>query len=224
MPVQEQVKQLQTANPDKLSEELGLVDPKAIEVMSEADKALALQAKDYVKQLLSNAGDIKGERLSRNAVERIGYKARAKAAAYSRKLQDPIKKLYQSGEAGSSVGNSLVDLRNMMEELDPHEWDFGAGWKTRVLGLIPFVGAPVKRYFQKYESAQTHIDAILDSLDSGADQHRRDIITLEGEQDDMRANSILLQKTIKLGMLIDKEFQEALAGMSPEDRQLRFIH
>ena len=78
-------------------------------------------------------------------------------------LQAPIRDLSQRGEDGGEIGNALVDLKLKVEELDPAGFDFQPGWFTRTLGVLPFVGTPLKRYFSQYESAQTVIDAI-DSL------------------------------------------------------------
>ena len=76
------------------------------------------------------------------------------------------------------VANALVDLKLKVEELDPAQVDFSPGWFSRTLGWLPMVGTPLKRYFTKYESADTVLTAITDSLRKGADQLKRDNITM----------------------------------------------
>ena len=55
-----------------------------------------------------------------------------------------------------------------------------------MVGHIPAVGTPLKRYLSKYESAQTVISAIISSLEQGRDQLLRDCITLSEDQKQMR--------------------------------------
>ena len=75
-----------------------------------------------------------------------------------------------------------------------------AGWFTRTLGLIPGVGTPLKRYFSRYEQAGTVIDAIIRSLEDGAEQLARDNRTLLNDQRDMRDLTIKLKSA---GELLD---------------------
>jgi uncharacterized protein YaaN involved in tellurite resistance len=127
-------------------------------------------------------------------------------------------------EEGSEVANSLIDLKTEVEDLDPAHVDLQAGWATRILGYIPGVGTPLKRYFSRYESASTSIDAIIKSLESGREQLKRDNITLADDQAAMRAITFKLQKTINLGQLIDKRLDEKLNNeLLQEDPRHRFI-
>ena len=76
-------------------------------------------------------------------------------------LKEPVADLAKSSEDGGAVAKALIDLKMQVEGLDPARADFSAGWLTRLLGYIPGVGTPMKRYFTKFESAQTVVDAIF---------------------------------------------------------------
>ncbi|MCI5129551.1 MAG: toxic anion resistance protein [Candidatus Electrothrix sp. AUS3] len=97
-----------------------------------------------------------------------------------------------------------------VDELDPGKFDFEAGWFARLLGMLPGIGTPLKRYFIKFEQADTVIDAIIRSLKEGKEQLKRDNITLIGDQKAMRGFTYRLEKTIKLGMRIDERLNYAL--------------
>jgi uncharacterized protein YaaN involved in tellurite resistance len=79
------------------------------------------------------------------------------------------------------------------------------------------VGTPLKRYFTKYESADTVLTAITDSLRKGADQLKRDNITMADDQQDMRALTIKLEKAIQVGMAIDQSLSRRLESDVPSD-------
>jgi uncharacterized protein YaaN involved in tellurite resistance len=78
-----------------------------------------------------------------------------------------------------SVANTLGDLRSTVEDLTPNQADLGVGRK--ILGFIPG-GNKMAKYFQKYESAQTQLDAIIKSLMSGQDELLKDNASLAGEK------------------------------------------
>ncbi|MEJ2156053.1 MAG: toxic anion resistance protein [Desulfobacteraceae bacterium] len=158
------------------------------------------------------------------AVESLGSKSQKEAAHRSAMLKEPIRKLAARGEDGGEVANALVNLKVKVEELDPGRFDFQAGWFSRTLGFLPGIGTPLKRFFTRYESAQTVIDAIMRSLEEGKNVLQRDNVTLSQDQTAMRELTLRLQKTIELGMLIDQKFSYALEReVAAEDPRRRFI-
>jgi uncharacterized protein YaaN involved in tellurite resistance len=139
-------------------------------------------------------------------------------------LKQPLSTLIKRGEDGGQVANSLIDLKMQVEALDPAKFDFEAGWVGRLLGMIPGIGTPIKRYFARYESASTTIDAIVRSLQMGQDQLKRDNITLTEDQKAMRALTLKLERAIKLARLIDQRLTDALATqVTSDDPRHKFI-
>jgi uncharacterized protein YaaN involved in tellurite resistance len=93
-------------------------------------------------------------------------------------LQAPMRAMSKGDfSEGSKVSASLLDLRRTIEDLDPAQ----ATGVKKLLGLIPF-GDKLKDYFRKYESAQSQLDGILNSLYSGQDELRKDNASLEQEK------------------------------------------
>jgi uncharacterized protein YaaN involved in tellurite resistance len=122
------------------------------------------------------------------------------------------------------VANALINLKMKVEELDPGKFDFEAGWLTRTLGRLPGVGTPIKRYFSKFESAQTVIGTIIRSLENGKDQLQRDNITLFEDQKQMQEAAKKLEKAVQLGMLIDQKLQYKLEREIPvTDPKHKFV-
>lgn len=190
---------------------LELRDPKTIGKDSNIDKALDAKAGELVTSLLAfDPDDTDGEQQAKDAVESMGRALQQAAAHRSAMLRAPIKELGQRAEDGGPVANALVDLKLKVEELDPGKFDFEAGWFTRLLGSLPGVGTPLKRYFTKFESSQTVIDAIIRSLEVGKDQLKRDNVTLGEDKNAMRELTRQLERQIELAQLMDSKIQYKL--------------
>jgi uncharacterized protein YaaN involved in tellurite resistance len=101
---------------------------------------------------------------------------RASAETSNKLLQSPVRAMQKTSETGKVAG-TLVDLRRTVEDLDPKQ----ATGVKKLLGMIPF-GDKVRDYFHKYESAQSHIDAILKALLDGQDELRKDNAALDQEK------------------------------------------
>ncbi len=216
------------ADPLIIRNEVGLVDPQAITVPEAPDPQLDQQASAFVQAVLSlnpeEPSALDARRQNTAAVETLGSKSQQEAAHRSAMLKEPIRKLAARGEDGGEVANALVNLKLKVEELDPGQFDLEAGWFSRTLGFLPGIGSPLKRFFTRFESAQTVIDAIMRALEEGKKVLQRDNVTLAQDQKAMRELTHRLQKTIELGMLIDRKFSYALEReVDAEDPRRRFI-
>lgn len=172
------------------------------------DEALQAQARTLAQGLVAlPATDADA---ARTAVESMGRSLQSESARRSTMLQQPLRTLAKNGEDGGPVAQSLLELRERVESLDPSRFNFTPGWFGRVLGAVPGVGGPIRRYFGQFESAQTAIDATVASLERGRDQLKRDNITLGEDQRAMHALSGRLQRQVQLGELVDGQLQYLL--------------
>ena len=159
-------------NVEQTKAELVLQEP-------EPDAELQQKAREYADQLLTfDPADQSSRDATRVTVDEMGRDLQRRSATRSKMLQQPVRDMSRGGEDGGTVAKSLVDLRIEVEKMDPASVDLDPGWFTRLVGSIPGVGTPLKRYFMKYESSQVVIDSIIKSLESGADQLKRDNVTL----------------------------------------------
>jgi uncharacterized protein YaaN involved in tellurite resistance len=205
-------------NVSQAKAELALPEP-------DVDAELRAKARELASRLIAiDPADESSKEASRQAVESMGRDLQKGAATKSRMLQTPIRELSQNAEDGGPVANALVDLRVEVEKLDPASVDLSPGWVTRTVGLIPGIGTPLKRYFMRYESSQTVIDAILKSLEKGRDQLKRDNVTLGEDQKAMRHLTLSLTEQVSLAMSLDEEISRALTSeIAIDDPRRRFI-
>ncbi|MDX2381702.1 MAG: toxic anion resistance protein, partial [Acidimicrobiia bacterium] len=200
------------------SAELALPEP-------EPTDTLRAQADAQVQQLLSiDPADDDARTAARTAVDAMGRDLPTRSATRSRMLQAPLKDVSHGTEDGGEVARSLSDLRIEVENLDPSGLDTDAGWFTRVVGKIPGVGTPLKRYFMRYESSQTQIDSIVHSLEKGRDQLKRDNVTLGDDQKEMRELTYALTDQVALAGALDAAVVDKLATeIGSDDPRRQFV-
>ena len=205
-------------NVDAARAELAVIEP-------EPTDELRAQAEAQVAQLLAiDPTNDEARTAARDAVDSMGRDLQTRSATRSRMLQAPLKEISHGTEDGGEVAKSLSDLRIEVEKLDPSGLDTEAGWFTRAIGRIPGVGTPLKRYFMRYESSQTQIDAIVNSLEKGRDQLKRDNVTLGDDQKQMRELTFALSDQIALAQALDAAVVDKLATeITDDDPRRQFV-
>jgi uncharacterized protein YaaN involved in tellurite resistance len=130
---------------------------------------------------------------------------RRSAEASSRFLERPTAALKQGPMAqGSQVSSALLALREQVEGLDPSRH---LNQRRGFFRKVPF-GTQVHEYFRRYQTAQNHIEAIVNGLYRGQDELLRDNSALEQEKAHLWAMKTRLEQyTVMAGAL-----DEALTG------------
>lgn len=140
---------------------------------------------------------------------------RASANVSSRMLDRPAAVMKAGkggggGDAQTRVANTLVDLRTTITELDPNRADLSGAKK--VLKWIPG-GDKIQKYFAKYESAQSHLNAIIKSLESGQDELRKDNASIETEKANMWTVMGKLSEYQQLAAALDDAVSQKVAEL-----------
>lgn len=147
----------------------------------------------------------------------------ASAAVSNRMLDRPVKTL-DNGlfDKGSQIGQGLIDLRRQIEELDPsRQGDLLS--PRKLLGLIP-MGNRLADYFDRYQSSQTHLNAIIEALKRGKDELMRDNAAIEQEKANLWGLMEKLEKYIHLGKKLDTELDaKALALDATDPEKARVV-
>jgi uncharacterized protein YaaN involved in tellurite resistance len=138
---------------------------------------------------------------------------RRTAETSNRLLQTPVKALQEGGIAeGSKVGNTLMELRRTVEQLDPSQ----ATGARKFLGLIPF-GDKVTDYFRKYQSAQSHLNGILHALQNGQDELTKDNVSLNMEKQALWTNMGRLNQYVYIAERLDARLSAMIAQLEITD-------
>ncbi|SEL58631.1 toxic anion resistance protein [Halomonas daqiaonensis] len=189
---------------------------------SSEDASLTAQADTFVDELVTD-GDADALARQRRAIDELGLELQQQAAHQSAMLQTPLRQLAHHGDEGGPVAKALIDLRGRMQELDPSKHRLSPGPLDRLLARLPGAGSRLQRYFQKFETAQQALDAIIADLEAGRDMLHRDNLTLSDDQQSLRESLAQLDRQVALGRLIDERLQAAIARRDEDDSQRRFL-
>jgi uncharacterized protein YaaN involved in tellurite resistance len=155
------------------------------------------------------------------SITSMGDKELRASAAVSNRMLDRPAAAAKAGKGGGGadaqtrVANTLVDLRATVTELDPNRADLTGAKK--VLKWLPG-GDRVQKYFAKYESAQSHLNAIIKSLDSGQDELRKDNAAIETEKANMWTAMGKLAEYNQLAAALDAALVQKVAELESASR------
>ena len=201
-----------------------LVAPEIVAPAVTTNKEMEAAANQVVEHLF--AVDLQNDTAKTEAahsVETMGLKLQQDASRRSQMLKQPIAILARNAEDGGPVAKSLLDLRDQVEDLDPNKHDFSMSTMRRILGAIPGIGSSMRRYFSKFQSSEGVIDNIVDSLEKGAEQLKRDNITLADDQKHFKVLADKLAQAVMLGQLIDQKLTDKLSTLLKDNPQFSFI-
>lgn len=135
-------------------------------------------------------------------------------------LQKRMGEFSRAGGESGEVAKGLEELSIKMRDLDPSGLDFT---KTGILGKV---FNPIRRYFERYKTADEEIALIVKSLDKGKTILKNDNTTLEIEQAAMRDLTRQLTQKIELGTQLDayltNQVENAKASNEAEER-IKFV-
>jgi uncharacterized protein YaaN involved in tellurite resistance len=197
--------------PEQASDAVPLEDAKQVELRNKANA--------FVADLVSL--DTKSPAFSQKvgSITSLGEREmRSSAAVSNRMLERPaaaMGKGQAGGDAQTRVSNTLIDLRTTVTDLDPNRADL-TGVK-RVLKWLPG-GDKIDRYFAKYQSAQSHLNAIIKALDSGQDELRKDNAAIETEKANMWQMMGKLREYNELAAALDGALEQKVAELEAAGR------
>ena len=151
-----------------------------------------------------------------NAIHQLGSaEIRASAQIANRMLDRPAKSMDKALFDNSPIAKSLTELRSVVEDLDPSRQG-SLSSPRKFLGIIP-MGKSVQDYFRKYQSSQTHINAIIESLYHGKDELMKDNASIEQEKVNMWALMQSLRQYIYVGQKIDERLEHKIGELETTD-------
>lgn len=138
---------------------------------------------------------------------------RRAAETSNRLLSTPVR-AFKEGQLseGSKVGKTLLELRRTVEDLDPK----GAQGSRKFLGVLPF-GDKLTDYFRKYQSSQTHLDAIIHALYDGQDELRKDNAALNQEKQNLWETMGRLNQYVYIAERLDARLSARAAELDATD-------
>ncbi|QWC56512.1 toxic anion resistance protein [Erythrobacter sp. 3-20A1M] len=185
----------------------GLV-PVAEETKNKLDK----KVDDFISALVSEDANSPEFGQKVDQLTNMGRKEIAAAAQQSNRFLDrPIRAM----DKDEGVGANLAELRRTVEELDPGRRGKLTG-PRKILGIIPF-GNKLNDYFRSYQSAQTHIQQILDKLHSGRKELWEDNAAIDVERAKLWEAMGSLEQMIHISKTLDTRLEEKANELDATD-------
>ena len=216
---------------EAVGETLVLTPPPAVAPVApaQAQQALSIDPKDVAKLDTMGDSDVAGVtsldvqgpefRTTVEDIRKLGDEDIRQSASVSNALLDkPVKSMQEGGiSQASTVSKSLLDLRRTVEDLDPgHQGDMFT--PRKLLGILPFgAGDRIHDYFDKYQSSQGHLNAIIESLYSGQDELRRDNAAIVGEQQRLWETNGRLRQYLYMAQQLDAKLSARITSIEATD-------
>jgi len=210
--------------------DLSIPDPE--ETKAQVEEELAVT--EAHAEAIDNVANERGEQIMKvdldsiadrrdilQAVETLGSDIMTQSTAKNEMLSRRMAQLSREGGESGEVARGLEDLAIRMKDLDPSAVDFA---KTGVLGKL---FDPVRRYFERYKTADAEIASIVQSLEHGKGTLKQDNVTLELEEDAMRNLTKQLNQQIEMATDLDAYLTNACdtakAEGSADPERIKFV-
>ena len=209
--------------------DLEIPDPEEVKDLVKQQTAITPAYAEAVDSAANEKGDqiinvnldsVASRREITSAVNELGSDIMERSANKNAILAKRMGELSRGGSESGEVAKSLEDLAIKMRDLDPSGIDFAKS------GPLASLFNPVRRYFERYKSADGEIADIVKSLDRGRTTLKQDNVTLELEEGAMR--DLTKQLNQKLEMAIDLDAYltskvEEIRAAGNDDERVQFL-
>jgi uncharacterized protein YaaN involved in tellurite resistance len=151
------------------------------------------------------------------AIHQLGNREIREAASVSNRMLDRPVRAMENGifDDGSTISKGLLDLRRTVEDLDPSKQGDLLS-PRKLLGLLP-LGNRVRDYFLRYQSAQGHLDQIINTLYDSQDELRKDNAVIEQEKVNLWQLMGRLRQYVYVGQQLDQALVAKATQLDAED-------
>lgn len=149
------------------------------EIKVAEDKAIVV-----VQNVLANPEDRDAMRRAGKPVDEIQAKANSNFALLRTSLGRVMDRMKESGDT-SSIPADLKKLRQIMDQINPFpairqmKKSRNAGFFSRLFRRTPGIGRILANIAMRFESVQTQIDAVIQSLEGGSDKLLENAIEID---------------------------------------------
>ena len=208
---------LDVVNPEEIKEKV----EQELAVPAEINPEVAKAAEQKVAEIMAvDLDSFEHRKEFTTAIDTFGQDVVQKSEVKNEILSKRMAELSKNGTESGEVAKGLEDLAIRMRDLDPSGIDFAKK------GRLGKVFNPVRRYFDRYKTADAEIADIVKSLEKGKGTLKNDNTTLELEEASMREITKQLNQKIEMGTALDTyltnalEEQKALGG---NEDKVRFV-
>ncbi|MGH1540412.1 MAG: toxic anion resistance protein [Arenicella sp.] len=207
---------------EQAKKELPAIADKPVE--PEKLSKLEAQASQMIDDLLAlSTDDLKRRQDYAHEVQNMGRAAQLKLVHKSNLLKEPMQILMTDLQDGGSVAQSLLNLQETINDINPNRYNFTMSGFRRLLSKIPGVGTVVSRWLVKFQAVEAIINDIIESLRVGQSRLERDNITLNNDQLEMNSLAGELRNYVEYGQIIDRQLTSRIESELNDEERKTFI-
>jgi len=179
---------------------------------SETDIA---QMQEKSTSVMAQVKENQGPALMR-VMDSIGSASQKRMVSANDLMAGSINSLLKGLDGKSPAGEKLLELRSVMDELNPHslhnKWWFS--WMPQSVKR-----KAVSKFVHKYQPMQTHVSEVLNGLRAGKDDLLETNLELEHQYNEIHATQKEIQGEIHVGELVINEVETLQSSLDANDSQ-----
>lgn len=188
-----------------------------VQIPAEKRSELDKKAEDFVSGLIDSTYGTEDFQNKVDSLHNLGATDIRSAAGVSNRMLDRPMNAAQNGvfDQDSGVSRGLMDLRRTVEDLDPSRQG-ALSTPRKILGILPF-GRRLEDYFMRYQSAQSHLNAIIESLYRSQDELRKDNAAIEQEKINLWNTMQRLRQYVYVAQAVDRALTQRVSEIESRD-------
>jgi len=173
------------------------------------------QMKEKSTSLMAQVKETQGPALMR-VLDSIGSASQKRMVSANDLMAGSVNSLLKGLDGKSPAGEKLLELRSVMDELNPHslhnKWWFS--WMPQSVKR-----KAVSKFVHKYQPMQTHVNEVLNGLRAGKDDLLETNLELEHQYNEIHAAQKEIQGEIHVGELLIGEVETLQSASDLDDPQ-----
>ncbi|UCF61374.1 MAG: toxic anion resistance protein [Anaerolineaceae bacterium] len=205
-------------------------DVKPVEVPEGITEEEAQDLRERATSLINQLEEAKGSHALAliDRITAIGIQSQRRAGAELDLLKTRMADLLTQNGSGAEISKDLVELRLVLNEINPHELS-KPGFLRRLFGFLPFVGKlpSLLRILEKiairYETVSRQVQIVETKLRDGRSMLRRDNIELRKLYEQVEDQQLPIRKSAYMGLLIMQQLSRLLTNINDplEEERIR---
>lgn len=185
-----------------------------VPLSSETSAKVSAQVGAFVNALVTEDIHSDAFRAKLDSAFRLGREEISNASAL---MTGRFMQRNMTGIEDSSTFKALHEMRNVLDDLNPGKQG-DLLQPNKLLGLIPF-GNKLQEYFRKYQSAGTHLQAIMAQVYAARDDMQRDAAEIEQVKGKLWDAMVKLKGAIQFATELDRQIAARVLAMAATDPQ-----
>ncbi len=203
-------------------------DAKSVDLPEGVTEEEAQDLRERASALINQLEKVRGSKALAliDRVTTVGIESQRRASAELDLLKTRMADLLAQNGAGAELSKDLVELRLVLNEINPHELG-KPGFLRRLFGFLPFIGKLpsilkiLERIAIRYETVSRQVQIVETKLRQGRSMLRRDNIELRKLYEQVEVQQLPIRKSAYMGIHLMQQLSRLLTNIEDPLEQER---